>query len=371
MADVQLKRIDKSFGAVKVIKGIDLDIDARRVRGLRRALGLRQVDAAADDRRARGHHRGRHLHRRQATSTTSRPRDRGIAMVFQSYALYPHMTRLREHGLRAAGSARCRKAEIATRKVARGGAHAADRAAARAASRAQLSGGQRQRVAIGRAIVRQPEGLPVRRAAVEPRRRAARRDARSRSRELHRELGATMIYVTHDQVEAMTLADKIVVLNAAGSQQVGPPLELYHRPGEPLRRRLHRLAQDEPAAGRPHGRRRRRDRGRVVGARPTGFHAGPAASGLPGDLMLGIRPQAIRLTEPEASMMPCDRAPGRASGRREVISARAQERRRGARRRAGRRRRQAGPAGRAHLRRRRRAPLPDLGATDRDRRRHA
>ena len=94
----------------------------------------------------------------------------------------------------------------------------------------QLSGGQRQRVAIGRAIVREPKHLPVRRAAVEPRRRTARADARRRSAQLHRRLGATMIYVTHDQVEAMTLADRIVVLRAGRVEQVGTPLELYNHP---------------------------------------------------------------------------------------------------------------------------------------------
>ena len=116
---------------------------------------------------------------------------------------------------------------------------------------AELSGGQRQRVAIGRAIVRDAEAVPVRRAAVQPRRRAARQHAASRSRSCTASSTATMIYVTHDQVEAMTLADRIVVLNAGRIEQVGAPMELYNDAGQPLRRRLHRLAADE-LPRRPH-----------------------------------------------------------------------------------------------------------------------
>jgi multiple sugar transport system ATP-binding protein len=94
----------------------------------------------------------------------------------------------------------------------------------------QLSGGQRQRVAIGRAIVRESQGVPVRRAAVQPRRGAARADAHRDRKRTAQRAQATMIYVTHDQVEAMTMADKIVVLNAGNIEQVGSPLELYHKP---------------------------------------------------------------------------------------------------------------------------------------------
>jgi multiple sugar transport system ATP-binding protein len=147
-------------------------------------------------------------------------------MVFQSYALYPHMTvrRNMEFGLRLAGStkqSRDAKVEEAARilKIE----NLLDR------KPRQLSGGQRQRVAIGRAIVREPrvflfdEPLSNLDAAL-------RVQTRIEIAKLHRQLGATMVYVTHDQIEAMTLADKIVVLNAGRVEQVGAPMELYRAP---------------------------------------------------------------------------------------------------------------------------------------------
>ena len=113
----------------------------------------------------------------------------------------------------------------------------------------QLSGGQRQRVAIGRAIVRQPTAFlfdePLSNLDA-----ALRGTMRLEISELHQQLKTTMIYVTHDQVEAMTMADKIVVLNAGNIEQVGSPLELYRTPAQPVRRRLHRLAEDELHRGR-------------------------------------------------------------------------------------------------------------------------
>ena len=122
----------------------------------------------------------------------------------------------------------------------------------------QLSGGQRQRVAIGRAIVRQPSAFlfdePLSNLDA-----ALRGTMRLEISELHHQLKTTMIYVTHDQVEAMTMADKIVVLNAGNIEQVGSPLELYKQPEEPVRRRLHRLAEDEPDRGRAGSQVRRQD----------------------------------------------------------------------------------------------------------------
>jgi multiple sugar transport system ATP-binding protein len=154
------------------------------------------------------------------------PVKRGIAMVFQSYALYPHMTvfeniafplrveKMEEEKLKA-------KVEHAARIL-----HLDQRLQQKPG---MLSGGQRQRVAIGRAIVREPkiflfdEPLSNLDAAL-------RADMRIELAKLHRQLKATMIYVTHDQVEAMTMADRIVVLNAGDIAQTGAPLELYHKP---------------------------------------------------------------------------------------------------------------------------------------------
>ena len=154
------------------------------------------------------------------------PRKRDVAMVFQSYALYPHMSVRANIGfpLKMAGVA---KAEIA-RKVEAAAAtlNLTDYLERRPR---ELSGGQRQRVAIGRAIVREPNGFlfdePLSNLDA-----ALRVNMRLELSELHQQLGTTMIYVTHDQVEAMTMADKIVVLNKGRVEQVGSPLELYRKP---------------------------------------------------------------------------------------------------------------------------------------------
>ena len=154
------------------------------------------------------------------------PSERDVAMVFQSYALYPHMT-VRENmdfGMKISGFAPADR----DRRIAEA-ARVLQLEAYLDRKPSQLSGGQRQRVAIGRAIVKQPKVFLF----DEP---LSNLDAKLRVQmrveleALHRELKATMIYVTHDQVEAMTMADKIVVLNAGRIEQVGSPMELYHRP---------------------------------------------------------------------------------------------------------------------------------------------
>jgi multiple sugar transport system ATP-binding protein len=299
MADVRLRGIDKLFGPVKVILGIDLDIahgefvvfvgpsGCGKSTLLRMIAGLEDITAGE-------------LYIDDMLCNDVAPRDRGIAMVFQSYALYPHMTVYENMGfaLRFGDLTRAER-DVKIRAAAR----ILQMESLLERKPAQLSGGQRQRVAIGRAIVRHPKVFlfdePLSNLDA-----ALRVDMRQEIARLHQELGATMIYVTHDQVEAMTLADKIVVLDRGVVQQVGPPLELYRNPqnlfvagfiGSPKMNLL-------PVA-RTGG-----DGARIeVGSSAignVGFHAGPAASGLLGDLTLGIRPQAIRLTEPEASMMP-------------------------------------------------------------------
>ena len=225
MSGVTLESVIKRYGEVQVIHGVNLEIEDGEFcvfvgpSGCGKSTLLRMVaglEETTDGKITIG----------DRDVTRLDPADRGVAMVFQTYALYPHMT-VQDNmgfGLKMTGHP---KAEI-TSKVAE-------------ASRilklddylkrkpAALSGGQRQRVAIGRAIVRGPEVFlfdePLSNLDAE-----LRVEMRVEIARLHKEIGATMIYVTHDQVEAMTLADKIVVLRAGHIEQVGAPLELYRNP---------------------------------------------------------------------------------------------------------------------------------------------
>jgi ABC-type sugar transport system ATPase subunit len=161
-----------------------------------------------------------------ADVTRAAPRDRDLAMVFQSYALYPHLT-VRENLAFGLKMRKTPAAEIAVRVDE--AAAMLDLGALVDRRPAQLSGGQRQRVAMGRAVVRRPKAFlfdePLSNLDA-----SLRGQMRVELLRLHQRLGATMIYVTHDQVEAMTLADRIAVLHAGALQQVGPPSELYARP---------------------------------------------------------------------------------------------------------------------------------------------
>ncbi len=225
MASVSLRGIRKDYGDNPVIKGIDLDIgDGQLVvfvgpSGCGKSTLLRIIAGLEDVTEGR-------LEIGGTPSNEVAPSERGIAMVFQSYALYPHMTVAENMGF-ALKLAKVPRAEIAER-VGRAAeilqiGHLLDR------KPKALSGGQRQRVAIGRAIVRKPavflfdEPLSNLDAAL-------RAQTRVELARLHRELGATMIYVTHDQVEAMTLGQRIVVFNGGRIEQVGTPVELYERP---------------------------------------------------------------------------------------------------------------------------------------------
>ncbi|MBQ2260941.1 MAG: sn-glycerol-3-phosphate ABC transporter ATP-binding protein UgpC [Loktanella sp.] len=225
MAQVSLRNVRKSFGAVDVIKGVDIDIaDGEFVvfvgpSGCGKSTLLRMIAGLEDITDGDLEIDGVRMNDRQ-------PKDRGIAMVFQTYAIFPHMT-VRENVAFGLTINKTPKAEAAA-KVAEAARilqmeHLMDR------KPSQLSGGQRQRVAIGRAIVRDPKVFlfdePLSNLDA-----ALRMDMRMEIGKLHQSLGASMIYVTHDQVEAMTLADKIVVLKDGLVMQVGTPMDLYHAP---------------------------------------------------------------------------------------------------------------------------------------------
>ena len=225
MAQVNLLNVKKRFGAVEIIKGVDLDIADGEFcvfvgpSGCGKSTLLRMIAGLEDISEGE-------LKIASKSMTQVQSADRGVAMVFQSYALYPHMT-VRDNigfGLRMTGHSK----DVIEKRTARA-AQMLQLDAMMDRKPSQLSGGQRQRVAIGRAIVREPEVFlfdePLSNLDA-----ALRVQMRIEIAKLHQDLKATMIYVTHDQVEAMTLADKIVVLSAGRIEQVGSPLELYHRP---------------------------------------------------------------------------------------------------------------------------------------------
>jgi multiple sugar transport system ATP-binding protein len=225
MAQVSLKGIKKNYGATPVIKGVDIEIsDGEFVvfvgpSGCGKSTLLRMIAGLEDITSGT-------LTIGDTVVNDLPPKDRRIAMVFQSYAIFPHMT-VRENLAFGLTIANAPKAEKDAKVAEAARILQMENLLERRPS--QLSGGQRQRVAIGRAIVRKPavflfdEPLSNLDAAL-------RVDMRMELSKLHADLGATMIYVTHDQVEAMTLADKIVVLNGGVVQQIGTPLELYHTP---------------------------------------------------------------------------------------------------------------------------------------------
>jgi multiple sugar transport system ATP-binding protein len=225
MATVSIRNARKSFGDAQIIKGVDLEIADGEFcvfvgpSGCGKSTLLRMIAGLEDFTSGSLQIGGREMAGVESA-------DRGVAMVFQSYALYPHMT-VRDNigfGLKMTGHD---KADVARRTQ-----HAADMlqlGPLMERKPSQLSGGQRQRVAIGRAIVREPDVFlfdePLSNLDA-----ALRVQMRIELSKLHQDLKSTMIYVTHDQVEAMTMANKIVVLHGGIIEQVGTPLELYHRP---------------------------------------------------------------------------------------------------------------------------------------------
>ncbi|MDE2274736.1 MAG: ABC transporter ATP-binding protein, partial [Burkholderiales bacterium] len=225
MGAVSLRGVHKRFGAVEVIRGVDLEVrdgeflvfvgpsGCGKSTLLRMIAGLEAItegELLIDGRRA----------------NEVRPADRGAAMVFQSYALYPHMTVAENMGfaLRMAGVPRPQREQQVQRA-----AELLRITELLGRYPKALSGGQRQRVAIGRAIVRQPKVFlfdePLSNLDA-----ALRGQTRVEITKLHRDLGATTIYVTHDQVEAMTMGHRICIMDKGEVVQIGPPLEVYRNP---------------------------------------------------------------------------------------------------------------------------------------------
>ncbi|MDX5378276.1 MAG: sn-glycerol-3-phosphate ABC transporter ATP-binding protein UgpC [Halomonas sp.] len=296
MASVTLDKINKVFGSTHIIKDVDLAIGEGEFvvfvgpSGCGKSTLLRLIaglESITDGELSIG----------EQVVNELPPRERGVGMVFQSYALYPHMTVYENmaFGLKLAKTA---KETVHERVMATACILQLEELLERKPK--ALSGGQRQRVAMGRAMAREPRILlfdePLSNLDA-----SLRVQMRNEIARLHKRLGSTMVYVTHDQVEAMTLADKIVVLNGGRVEQVGSPQELYQRPatkfvagfiGSPTMNFL-------PA--------------RLVGADANGCRvsaAGLDELALPQDasghaqgdgLMLGIRPEHLRLTETQGS----------------------------------------------------------------------
>ncbi|WP_068108803.1 ABC transporter ATP-binding protein [Tropicimonas marinistellae] len=226
MGAITLDAVEKWFGETQVIKGVDLQIpDGEFVifvgpSGCGKSTLLRMIGGLEETSRGR-------ILIDEADVTAEPPAKRGLTMVFQSYALYPHMSVADNMGfsLKTSGAP---KAEIETKVAEAARVLKLEPYLERRPK--DLSGGQRQRVAIGRSIVRDPTAFlfdePLSNLDA-----ALRVEMRYEIAKLHQALGTTMIYVTHDQVEAMTLADRIVVLEAGRIAQIGTPKELYERPG--------------------------------------------------------------------------------------------------------------------------------------------
>jgi len=297
MADLELRRIVKRFGTIEVIHGVDLHVEDGEFvvfvgpSGCGKSTLLRMIAGLEPISEGELLIDGAPVHDVPAAK-------RGLAMVFQSYALYPHMS-VRKNlsfGLETIGAP---KPEI-ERKV-KDAAEILQITELLERRPGQLSGGQRQRVAIGRAIVREPKIFlfdePLSNLDAE-----LRMQMRVEINRLHRRLGSTMVFVTHDQVEAMTLADRIVVLRKGVIEQVGTPLELYNQPanifvagfiGSP---RMNLLAG---RIGRVDGHRAEvdLDQGRMMTA------AFPAPPKPGATITVGVRPESLVPAEPGAGIL--------------------------------------------------------------------
>ena len=225
MASVEIEEVRKSFGAIEVMHGVNIDIEEGEFvilvgpSGCGKSTLLRMIAGLEDVTSGQ-------IRIGDRVVNDIAPKDRDIAMVFQNYALYPHMT-VRDNmafSLKLKGASRSEiDARVKPAAEILGLAHLLDR------QPRQLSGGQRQRVAMGRAIVRDPQVFlfdePL--SNLDAKLRVA---MRAEVKELHQRLKTTTVYVTHDQIEAMTMADKIVVMHDGSIEQLGTPLELYDEP---------------------------------------------------------------------------------------------------------------------------------------------
>ncbi|MET4633925.1 ABC transporter ATP-binding protein [Kaistia defluvii] len=264
MSALTLQNVTKRFGSTDVIRGVDLEVSEGEFvvfvgpSGCGKSTLLRIIAGLEDQTSGHVTIAGKNV-------DVTPPAKRGIAMVFQSYALYPHLTVKGNMGL-ALKQEGVEKSEIERRIAAAAKMLHLDPLLDRRPS--ELSGGQRQRVAIGRAIVRQPK-LFLFDEPLSNLDAALRVNTRIEIANLHRLLGGTMIYVTHDQVEAMTLADKIVVLSAGKIEQVGRPIDLYNKPANLF------------VAG-------------FIGSPKMNFLTGAPAEKL-GATTIGIRPEHVRI----------------------------------------------------------------------------
>ena len=287
---LELRAVGKSYGAVRVLQGFDLDVtDGEFIvlvgpSGCGKSTLLRMIAGLEDI------SEGDILIKGKVVNELH-PGQRGIAMVFQNYALYPHMNVAQNMGF-ALKNARLPKEEIAKRVTDAARKLSISELLERRPG--QLSGGQRQRVAIGRAIVREPDVFlfdePLSNLDA-----ALRVQTRVEIATLHNDLGNTIVYVTHDQVEAMTLADRIVVMNAGRVEQTGTPAELYTKPQTQFVAGFIGTPKMNVVPGVAAGGKLRLKSGDVVDLPPRFASAS-------GEAKLGIRPEHLTIATGEAQL---------------------------------------------------------------------
>jgi sn-glycerol 3-phosphate transport system ATP-binding protein len=292
MTNIDIRAVRKSYGKVETLHGVDLTIKSGEFvvilgpSGCGKSTLLRMVAGLEDITAGEISIGGRVVNKLE-------PRERGCAMVFQNYALYPHMTVAGNIGyaLKVAGVPKAERLERVRKVAASVGLEALLER-----KPSQLSGGQRQRVAMGRAMVREPKVFlfdePF--SNLDAKLRVAMREE---VRNLHRTLGVTSIFVTHDQIEAMTLADTLVIMNAGNVEQIGRPTDVYQRPasrfvaefiGSPA---MNLIEGEFDADGHfRHGQDQCITRDTLKGFKPSS-----------GRVLLGVRPESVRLANPHES----------------------------------------------------------------------